>query len=159
VHFILFFARRLQDITTSSPARTFSNSNNPPTTSTSLIMAGKSGVTFKVARIIQALFLVVLVGMTAHIVRLAGQGAGAMIIAMLSLACLAAAYCLLTLFLYMDHYVPLNVVTVLELAFLIAFIVITTLTGERVAVYECETEYENVSERRCSVGWCSRLLT
>lgn len=121
---------------------------------------GALGATFKVTRVLQAMSLIAIIGMTANFVSgivSADTAPKSILIGTLSVVgrahvlplhkglanhydqvCVAVLYCAITVILFMDNILPFLINSILDSLFLIAVVVVAVILGRQVSFTNCK---------------------
>ncbi|KAL8924183.1 MAG: hypothetical protein Q9172_002805 [Xanthocarpia lactea] len=101
---------------------------------------GALGTTFKVARILQSLSLIAIIGMAAYFIsQMVSQNNAPsdVLVGTLSVTCIAVLYCAITYILYIDNTLPFLITTGLDGMLLIALIVVAVVVGKPLSYLNC----------------------
>jgi len=102
---------------------------------------GALGATFKITRVLQAVSLIAIIGMTANFISemvSANTTAPNVLIGTLSVVCIAVLYCAITVILFLDNILPFLISTILDGLFLIAVIVVAVALGKPLSYLNCK---------------------
>jgi len=102
---------------------------------------GALGATFKIARALQAVSLIAIVGMTANFISEMVSAKTAppnVLVGTLSVVCIAVLYCVITVILFLDNILPFLINTILDGLFLIAVIVVAVVVGKPLSYLDCK---------------------
>jgi len=102
---------------------------------------GALGATFKSVRVLQAVCLITIIGMTANFISMmvtSDQAAPSVLIGTLSITCIAVLYCAITFILFLDDALPLLISTAIDGLLLIAVIVVAVTVGEPLSYINCQ---------------------
>ncbi|KAL8907208.1 MAG: hypothetical protein Q9171_005960 [Xanthocarpia ochracea] len=101
---------------------------------------GALGTTFKVARILQSLSLIAIIGMAAYFIsQMVSQNNAPsdVLVGTLSVTCIAVLYCAITYILYIDNTLPFLITTGMDGMLLIALIVVAVVVGKPLSYLNC----------------------
>ncbi|RMZ81898.1 hypothetical protein DV738_g1951, partial [Chaetothyriales sp. CBS 135597] len=107
-------------------------------------MAGPTGAlasSFKISRGLQIVSMIAIIGMTANFVSQmvsASVTPPSVLVATLSVVCIAVLYCAVTVILFLDNLLPYLVSTVVDGLFLIALLVVAVVVGKPVSYLDCK---------------------
>ncbi|KAL1954005.1 hypothetical protein VTO42DRAFT_1826 [Malbranchea cinnamomea] len=121
---------------------------------------GALGMAFKAARVLQAVCMIAIVGMTANfIAQMVSSGASPpdVLVATLSVVCIAVLYCAVTFILYMDNLLPFLVITGLDSLHLIAVIVVAVVVGKPLSYLNCSVIGEITGDSVSAYSFTSAL--
>ncbi|KAL2419895.1 hypothetical protein ABEF95_007967 [Exophiala dermatitidis] len=102
---------------------------------------GVLGATFKATRALQMASMIAVIGITANFVsEMVGAGATPppVLVATLSIVCIAVLYCAITLILYFDSILPFLISTGIDCLFLIALVVVSVVVGKPLSYLNCK---------------------
>ncbi|EER42939.1 conserved hypothetical protein [Histoplasma capsulatum H143] len=102
---------------------------------------GALGITFKVVRVLQAVCLISIIGMTANFISDMVKSSitpPQVFVGTLSVTCIATLYCAVTFILYLDGILPLIASAGMDALHLIAVIVIAVVVGKPLSYLNCE---------------------
>ncbi|KAI1609157.1 hypothetical protein EDD37DRAFT_141333 [Exophiala viscosa] len=102
---------------------------------------GVLGATFKATRALQMASMLAVVGITANFISemvSAGATPPSVIVAILSIVCIAVLYCAITLILYLDSILPFLISTGIDSLFLIALVVVSVVVGKPLSYLNCQ---------------------
>ncbi|MCJ1474163.1 hypothetical protein MMC13_002821 [Lambiella insularis] len=103
---------------------------------------GALGATFKVTRILQAVSMIAIIGMTANFISMmvsSSQTPPPVLVGTLSVICIAVIYCAITFILFLDNILPFFINTAIDGLLLIAVIVIAVAVGEPLSYLSCQS--------------------
>lgn len=101
---------------------------------------GALGATFTVVRAMQAISLIIIIGISSNFVSemvAADQKPPSVLIGTLSVTCIAVLYVAITFILYLDAYLPFLISTALDGLLLIAVIVVAVTVGKPLSYLNC----------------------
>ncbi|KAJ9616525.1 hypothetical protein H2200_000244, partial [Cladophialophora chaetospira] len=101
---------------------------------------GALGATFKATRALQMASMIAIIGMTANFISemvSAGATPPSLIVAILSIVCIAVLYCAITVILFFDGILPFLISTGIDALFLIALIVVSVVVGKPLSYLNC----------------------
>lgn len=107
-------------------------------------MAGPIGAlasTYKITRALQVASLVAIIGMTANFVsEMVSSNATPppVLVATLSIVCIAVLYCAITVILFLDNILPFLANTIIDGLFLVALTVVSVVVGKPVSYLNCQ---------------------
>ena len=102
---------------------------------------GALGLTFKACRALQAICMVVIIGLTANFISQivsSNQTPPQELIGTISVVCIAILYCVITVILFFDNILPFLINTIVDGLVLIALIVITVVVGRPLSYMNCQ---------------------
>lgn len=102
---------------------------------------GALGATFKICRVLQAVSLIAVIGMTANFVAeivSTKTAPPAVLIGTLSVSSVAVLYCVITFILFIDGILPFLVNTAMDSLLLIAVIVVAVTIGKPLSYLDCK---------------------
>jgi len=111
---------------------------------------GVLGATFKATRALQMASMIAIIGVTSNFISemvSAGAKPPSLLIAILSIVCIAVLYCAITLILYFDNILPFLISTGIDALFLIALVVVSVVVGKPLSYLNCQVldEISNTS--------------
>ncbi|KAL8680087.1 MAG: hypothetical protein Q9186_003671 [Xanthomendoza sp. 1 TL-2023] len=122
-------------------------------------MAGPNGAlgsTFKIVRILQALSLIAIIGMTAYFISQMVSHNNApsdVLVGTLSVTCIAVLYCTITYILFIDNMLPFLITTGMDGMLLIALVVVGVVVGRPLSYLNCQViGSSSVSESTYQLG-------
>ncbi|OQE35231.1 hypothetical protein PENCOP_c014G04176 [Penicillium coprophilum] len=121
---------------------------------------GALGATFQLSRVFQACSLIAIIGMTAKFISVIINNNGtppSILIGTISVTCIAAIYCIITIILYTDDILPFLACAVLDALLLIALIVVAVIIGKPLSYLKCTTLAELGDKDATSYAFVSRL--
>ncbi|KIW88045.1 uncharacterized protein Z519_11155 [Cladophialophora bantiana CBS 173.52] len=101
---------------------------------------GVLGATFKITRALQMASMIAVIGITANFISEmvnAGATPPSVLVAILSIVCIAVLYCAITVILYFDNILPFLISTGIDSLFLIALIVVSVVVGKPLSYLNC----------------------
>ncbi|KKZ67750.1 hypothetical protein EMCG_06617 [[Emmonsia] crescens] len=101
---------------------------------------GALGITFKVVRVLQAVCLISIIGMTASFISDMVEThvtPPQVLVGTISVTCIATLYCAITFILYLDGVLPLLISAGMDALHLIAVIVIAVVVGKPLSYLNC----------------------
>ncbi|KAL8768061.1 MAG: hypothetical protein Q9209_005604 [Squamulea sp. 1 TL-2023] len=117
---------------------------------------GALGMTFKVARILQTLSLIAIIGMAAYFIsQMVSQNNAPsdVLVGTLSVTCIAVLYCAITYILYIDNLLPFLITTGMDGMLLIALVVVAIVVGKPLSYLNCHViGSSSVSESTYQLG-------
>ncbi|KAK2781682.1 hypothetical protein FQN52_007197 [Onygenales sp. PD_12] len=118
---------------------------------------GALGTTFKIVRILQAVCLITIIGMTANFISDMVKNdvtPPQVLVGTLSVTCIAVLYCAITFILYLDAILPFLVSTGMDVLLLIALIVVAVVVGKPVSYLDCNAlgKFGDASRFTAAVG-------
>jgi len=102
---------------------------------------GALGATFKITRVLQAVSMVAIIGMTANfIAEMVSSNVAPpnVLIGTLSVVCIAVLYCAITVILFLDNILPFLINTILDCLFLVAVVVVAVVVGKPLSYLDCK---------------------
>ncbi|KAK7898103.1 hypothetical protein LTR67_004735 [Exophiala xenobiotica] len=102
---------------------------------------GVLGATFKATRALEMASMIAIIGITANFISemvSAGATPPPVLVAILSIVCIAVLYCAITLILYFDSILPFVISTGIDSLFLIALIVVAVVVGKPLSYLNCQ---------------------
>ncbi|EXJ83625.1 hypothetical protein A1O1_07248 [Capronia coronata CBS 617.96] len=102
---------------------------------------GVLGATFKATRALEVASMVAIIGITANFISemvSAGATPPPVLVAILSIVCIAVLYCAITVILYFDSILPFLISTGIDSLFLIALIVVSVVVGKPLSYLNCQ---------------------
>jgi len=102
---------------------------------------GALGATFKITRVLQAISLVTIIGMSANFIAEMVSGNSAppkVLVGTLSVTCIAVLYCAITFILFLDGILPFLISTGADGLLLIAVIVVAVTVGKPLSYLNCQ---------------------
>ncbi|CAF9918401.1 MAG: hypothetical protein HETSPECPRED_003747 [Heterodermia speciosa] len=106
-------------------------------------MAGPDGAlggTFKIARLLQIISLIAIIGMASNFISemVANNNAPSdVLVGTLSVTCIAVLYCAITYILYLDNILPYLIITASDGLVLIALVVVAIVVGKPLSYLNC----------------------
>ncbi|KAL2222326.1 hypothetical protein M432DRAFT_540705 [Thermoascus aurantiacus ATCC 26904] len=101
---------------------------------------GALGATFQICRIFQAMCLIAIIGMTANFISemvSSNTTPPKVLIATLSVTCVAVLYCAITFILFIDSILPFLINAAVDLLLLVAVIVVAVVVGKPLSYLKC----------------------
>ncbi|MCJ1413422.1 hypothetical protein MMC19_007527 [Ptychographa xylographoides] len=102
---------------------------------------GALGINFKCVRIMQALCLISVIGMTANFISMmvsSSETPPNVLIGTLSVTCIAVIYCVITGILFLDNILPFLICTAVDSLLLIALVVVAVTVGKPLSYVNCQ---------------------
>ena len=102
---------------------------------------GALGLTFKAVRALQAVCMVVIIGLTANFIAQivsSNETPPPELIGTISVVCIAILYCAITLILFFDNILPFLLNTIVDGLVLVALIVVTVVVGRPLSYMNCQ---------------------
>ncbi|PGH11188.1 hypothetical protein AJ79_05030 [Helicocarpus griseus UAMH5409] len=103
---------------------------------------GALGITYKVVRVLQAVCLIAIIGMTANFISDMVEShvtPPQVLVGTISVMCIATLYCAITFILYLDGILPFLVCAGMDGLHLIAVIVVAIVVGKPLSYLNCNT--------------------
>ncbi|KKY18041.1 hypothetical protein UCRPC4_g05244 [Phaeomoniella chlamydospora] len=121
---------------------------------------GALGTTFKIARILQIISLITVIGMTANFVSEIvsdNDHPPSVLIGTLSVACVAVLYCVITSILYIDNILPFIINTALDGLILVGLVVVAVVVGKPLSYLNCQTIGKVTGDDSSALAFTSAL--
>ncbi|SLM33915.1 hypothetical protein LPUS_02524 [Lasallia pustulata] len=102
---------------------------------------GALAATFKIVRVLQAVCLIAIIGMTANFIAemiTENTTPPNVLIGTLSVTCIAVLYCAITFILFLDSILPFLINTVMDGMLLIAVVVVAVTVGKPLSYVDCQ---------------------
>jgi len=121
---------------------------------------GVLGATFKATRALQVASLLAIIGITANFISemvSAGATPPSVLVAILSIVCIAVLYCAITVILYLDSILPLLISTGIDSLFLITLVVVSIVVGKPLSYLSCKLLDETSNATSSAYDFTSAL--